>query len=74
VHDGVALVDDQAGAVGLLVGRPFRFARRPHGLRLRREVNPPGPDSLGDRLGGLLHPGLCCVAPPALFIASSPIS
>ena len=32
VHDGVALVDDQAGAAGLLVGPPFRFPGRPVGF------------------------------------------
>jgi hypothetical protein len=44
--DGVLQVDEQARAVGFLVGRPLRLARQAGGLGLGREVQPAGPNAL----------------------------
>jgi hypothetical protein len=49
---------------------PLSLTRMP----LRAPLGPIYAQGSGARCRGLLHPGLRCVAPSALFIASSPIS
>ena len=62
VHDVVVPIDDQAGAVGLLVGRPIRLAGRALRLALRSEVDPPGPYSR--------EIALAVLAPPSFNVGS----
>ena len=62
VRDGVALVDDQAGAIGLLVGRPVRLAGRTRGFPVRGEVDPPGAYPF--------ETALAVVAPPSFKVGS----